>query len=482
MKSVVTTLIVLVLLLATSCVQPAEITPSAEREVFVKCILMNDTVQTVTLLYSGAIDANRFEPVEEAEVYIDSPDHVKIRFVPKGDGVWENGFQPQAGDTYTLNVKIPGRETITATTRFPDKFTIIPKRSMPARWVKDMRSVYEGIAPGSAGNEMLYRSLSPQWIGTLRRYIPHTGGTSVVLGAIEDLDVLDRIAEYGGTTMQQAMPGMAFRLESESEVCLYILGTTTDEQGFVSRMRRLGTNHRNIDRSNLLTEAFFSGIGPDEVSAPYIVDISYGNHQYDNPQNRQTYNKAILSSYDGQPVYSDYLRIVTGSEYDNGLKLYSIINEENYFILEKSSTIVKPPYSPPAEEYGQPYYLCFIEYGQRYFSVYGDYYYNIWGENETETHPSLYFCSVSPEYDQYLQSVRSFLNQQQGDLLTVVYSDIRNETSNINGGYGVFGAVSVLRHDCDAQYAPRYLHPESPDSIYDWYNDYPAFPAPLPSL
>ena len=45
-------LCVAVLIAAVSgCVQPVEIEPPAE---FVKCILMNDTVQTVTLLYSGA--------------------------------------------------------------------------------------------------------------------------------------------------------------------------------------------------------------------------------------------------------------------------------------------------------------------------------------------------------------------------------------------------------------------------------------------
>lgn len=48
-------LCVAVLIVAVSgCVQPVEIEPPADRDVFVKCILMNDTVQTVTLLYSGA--------------------------------------------------------------------------------------------------------------------------------------------------------------------------------------------------------------------------------------------------------------------------------------------------------------------------------------------------------------------------------------------------------------------------------------------
>ena len=56
--------IVCLLLAITGCVQPVGIQPAEEREVFVKCVLMNDTVQAVTLLYSGPMVAERFEPVE----------------------------------------------------------------------------------------------------------------------------------------------------------------------------------------------------------------------------------------------------------------------------------------------------------------------------------------------------------------------------------------------------------------------------------
>lgn len=470
--------VALLLLAATGCVQPVEITPPAEREVFVKCILVNDSVQQVTLLYSGGIDEKRFDPVEDADVFIYSPDHGRIPFLPKGNGVWESEFLPKAGKRYSLNVQIPGRNPITATTHFPEAFSVVPKRSAPIRWVADMRTMYEEGTP-------YYMHLLPNWVNSFYEYVKAAGEWIPKPPACVDFDVLDRIEEYGGTTMQQEMPGMAFRLESKSKVSLYIFGTVTDEQGSVSRLRRMGTNHLNVDRSNLLPEAFHPGIAPEEAIAPLSIVSLQGfpdNQFVKNPQNRQIYDKAILSAYDGQPLFDDYLRIVTGPDYDNGWKLYSIVSEDGS--LADSSALVTPPFAIPGDStfYNQPYYLRFTKDGQRFFSVYGDFYYNIWGENESEAHPSLYFCSVSPEYDQYLQSLRSYLNQQQGDVLTAIYADIRNTASNVEGGYGIFGAACVLRHDCDTRYAPRYYPLRPSDPGYDWYEDYPAYPARLPKL
>ena len=477
----------LLLLASSGCVQPVEIEPPAEREVFVKCILMKDTVQQVTLLYSGGIGDESFEPVSEAEVYILSPDHVRIFFQPVGGGVWENGFSPKAGGTYTLIVSIPGREAITATTRFPDDFSVIPKRTAPERWVSDMREVIGETAPGSAGRGWSFRYLVPMWMGRLRSDIPgweeSIPNGVISHSAIEDLEVLDRVAHYGGTTMQQEMPGMSFRVESDSTVRLYVLGTVTDENGNVSRITRLGTNHRRVDRSNLLPEAFCSGIDPEQASAPYVIDPVYSDHQYDNPVNRQTYDKAIKYSYEGQPLYADYLRIIAEADYDNGMKLYSIVQdvqEDERYTVEDPMAIVRPPYISPADNYGGAYHLFLDLAGKKYFSLYGDFDFSIWKENETAAHPSLYFCSVSPEYDQYLQSVRGFLHQR-GDVLSLLYGDVRNGFSNIDGGYGIFGAVRVLRHDCDARFTVQYIYPGI-FSGYDWSYDYPAYPAQLPEL
>lgn len=474
------------LLAAAGCVQPVEIAPPEEREVFVKCILMNDTIQQVRLLYTGGIDDSTFVPVEKAEVVVTGPERIDFVFKSVGDGKWEHGFSPRAGATYALHVRIPGREELVATTCFPDVFSIVTRASAPIRWVSDMRDVYEEKVPGSQGNKNLFQFLFPTEVGSFRRYIPSWKESipdgSRVHSSTVDFQVLDRIAAYHGTTLQQQMPGLAFRLESASAVRLYVLGTITDEMGTTSRMHRLGTNHQRVDRSNLLFEPFISGVDPQQASAPIIIDASYHDRQFDISHNRQIYDLAIRSSYDGQPAYSNYLRILTDSNYDNGLKVYSIIEEYTHQAtgLLDSSSVVNPPYLPPGDNAAGSYYLAYTSNGRSFFSIYGDFAYNIWENNQTVSHPSLYFCSVSEEYDLYMQSLRKHRKGQEGDMLTSLYSNVQDIYSNIDGGYGIFAAAHVLRHDCDMQFVRTNPFPGGQRVVK--YIAYPAYPAPLPEL
>ena len=471
---------------AVGCVEPAVIEPPEERTVIVKCILMNDTVQQVSLHYSSGINDSQYAPVKEAEVFIEDPGHVKIYFKQAGDGKWENDFQPRHGATYTLNVLIPGQDRISATTTFPDAFSISSYPSVPARWLSDAKRYRE--ENGYTSN------IVPMWLGLLYPYIPGWDEAipngSVHHSAEVDYNVLSRIEEYQGTTVHQAMPGMAFRLESDSPVRLYVLGTVTDRQGRVSRIGQLGSDHRDLDLSNSLKTPFHPGISAAEASAPLDFpspDVGHRDDVMDKPANRAIYDKAALSAYEGRPVCSDYLRILTDGNYDSGRKFYSITTN----ILGAGSAItedpidphaqVNPPYSYPAEDYKTSYHLILYEVARSFFSVYGDFFYNIWGVNETPDHPTLYFCSLSEEYDRYLQDLRNYTAETEGDLLSFIYAEEKIISSSIEGGKGIFGAVSVLRHDCDLRYNPR-VTPLHPDRVTEWYSAYPAYPAALPEL
>lgn len=465
---------VAMLLLTAGCVQPVEINPPAEREVFVRCVLMNDTVQTVTLLYSGGIGEERFDPVEDAEVYIDSPDHVKIRFVPKGDGVWENGFQPQAGDTYTLNVKIPGREPILATTTFPQKFSVISHVYVPARWVSDMLQHYRK----NGG----HHNLIPEWLGVFRQEIPGDPPQG-------DYIVLDRMVDFRGTTMHQAMPGMPFRIEADEDIVLYILGTKTDNTGKVSWMQHLGSNHKGVDLSNSLDVGFHpTGVSKEEKPLVLEPEMGKGYDYFTNhPENRKAYDDATLLAYEGMPLCRTFLRIENPRNYDNGLKIYTVTYEylrggkgipESFGEVDPSAT-VGPPYDFPAEDYQTKYCLSLLPIARTYFSIYGGFSYNIWGTQAPPGNPVLYFCSVSEEYDKYLKSIQAVIADTEGDILTSLYGEAGGY-SNIRGGCGVFGAASVLRHNCQMRDASG-TTPFNPNPIL-WYGTYPAYPAPLPSL
>lgn len=469
--------IVCLLLAITGCVQPVGIQPSEEREVFVKCVLMNDTVQAVTLLYSGPMVAERFEPVETAEVFITGPEKARIVFQPAGDGRWENGFHPQKGGEYTLHVQIPGRKEITATTRFPEEYAIRSRADAPLRWICDYYAILKHDLPGYAF------CLLPNWMGSIRRYIPGWEDERADHSSEIDFQVLEHVAQHGGTTLQREMPGICFWLEASSSVRLYVLGTVTDSSGVVSRMTRLGTNHIGVDRNNLLPDVLEPGvitspsdtmlvINPDD----YDIRTGRGNYLSLSFHNQHVYDLAIRDAYAGQPLYADYLRIDARVDYDNGLKIYSILGEESDATEEDRNAWVDPPFLYPAQDSPQGYYLHLFPDARRCFSIYGDFSYYLWGKHPMVAHPSLYFCSVSEEYDQYLQCTRQ--QSVEVDLLSALYSNSLSDYSNVQNAYGVFGAMLVLRHDLDVDG----LHYYSSGGKYSYPNTYPAYPAPLPEL
>lgn len=113
-----------VLLLLVSCMEVADLDPR-EQEVVVNCVLLNDSVQTVSLRYTSYISENKYPYVDEAEVSVSGRDlendgateHYVFR--KKGKGEWVSEFCPVPGYTYNLTVKIPNHKTITASTKYP---------------------------------------------------------------------------------------------------------------------------------------------------------------------------------------------------------------------------------------------------------------------------------------------------------------------------------------------------------------------------
>ena len=113
-----------------------------ERAVVVECIIDNeDKLQTVHLSYSASVSDNDYPKVEEADVrmrfvldthYTDFEDgHTVIidtsgsyEFVKAADGVWQAEFEPIEYAQYTLEVEVPGYDTITAETVFPPKMAV----------------------------------------------------------------------------------------------------------------------------------------------------------------------------------------------------------------------------------------------------------------------------------------------------------------------------------------------------------------------
>ncbi len=410
---ILTLLAVGLLLAAAGCVQPVEIAPPEEREVFVKCILEKGaTHQQVLLLYSGGIGEDQFEPVTNAAVTINGH-----KFENLGDGLYDRLMEPRSGETYTLQVDIPGRERLEATTTMPGYFAFQSIMIPPEERTKEIEVISNTVSYYPFVRDCMWMQ-------------------DIVLSSYE------QAKQLGGRTLNAEMPGMLFRLDSLSlgnifplraHHHLYILGRMEDSTGVIAPIRELATNHLLVDKVNE------NGRSYQIATEPAIPDTAI----------KPKYERIIKKYYEGLALHDGYLRIDYPENYDNGLRNIYETREISY--------------------HEKPYTIDVT----RYFVIVGDFEYNYWGTTDLkQAHPVLYFCSVSEEYDRYLRSVQTALVNAEGDLLSTLYGEASGY-SNVKGGYGIFGAVSTLRHDCDLKWG------------YYWmagYVPYSPYPAQLPAL
>lgn len=411
------------LLLIAGCIQTVEVHSPEEREIVVKCILMNDEVPTVELFYSGAVGDTHFDPVEDAQVMISTRAGATYRCNHEKNGRYIGDFRPNPNQTYHLIVLVPGRDTISATTTIPEKFEMETAFFPPEEWLDDSDRLLEDlfIPELSTPDFPIY-----DWQEYNRIYPWSLGKKGV-----------NEMRSTGGSSLMDLMPGMIFRLVDSWPRVMYIVGTR-EEGGRMVRVKQLATNHLLVDNANLGEYVYHSG---DDAAIDTSLQVRFEH--------------AIDSRYEGLSLHDNYLRLVSDGDYDNGLGMvYRLVNRGQVFDLFCDA-------SP-------------------YFSVVGDFSYNYWGTNDERLRSSLYFCSVSEEYDLYLQDCQRQITAMKGDVLASLYSNATNNYTNIKGGFGIFGAMYVLRHDCDLTKKPGGVPPMY--AISDYYEEYPPYPAPLPEL
>lgn len=126
--------VIIGLFLSVSCVETIVMDPETENlPVVVNCTLQGGHVSALTtsggcqhldLFYAKGKKAGAFVPVEEAEVYLtDGSGNVIVQFAHSSGTRWES--EPvilRPGHTYTLYVKISGRETVSGRTTIPYEF------------------------------------------------------------------------------------------------------------------------------------------------------------------------------------------------------------------------------------------------------------------------------------------------------------------------------------------------------------------------
>lgn len=178
----------------TGCFADMSIKPHAGYPVCVKCILCNDDVQTLELMYAAAVGTEEYEPVEDATVVLfdisgDGKKEV-ARFKHEEGTRWTANYTPVGGSIYGLEVEVPGRDLISAQTVFPESFKVYGlltygERYMEATVVQGLLGIFDGD------------------IANYHKYI-------------------DELHEMGKRDFSEVYPGALYRIECENDIRLMV--------------------------------------------------------------------------------------------------------------------------------------------------------------------------------------------------------------------------------------------------------------------
>ncbi len=119
MNKNILTILILFCFFVTSCVEDVDITRGQKKQVVVNCLLVNDTVQELTLNYSEPGFYAYFEPIVDAKVTLWIENKCVGEFKLGAKNKWYLKYRPFQLKEYTLKVEVPGQKIVSATTTFP---------------------------------------------------------------------------------------------------------------------------------------------------------------------------------------------------------------------------------------------------------------------------------------------------------------------------------------------------------------------------
>ena len=410
--------ITIVAAIIPSCVQPLEIEPAWEESpLVVHCVLKRNiniaeqyTTQTVELCYASATGQDEFAKVQEAEVTVYDKDRKKaFTFTNEGNGVWTSEFTPDYDCTYSLEIKIPGRETITAETRVPENVTVF-KNGFPRNYHAGNGGLVEGV-PAEYAIEL-----------------------------IEKAGLVPPEKEIGGCIIGCIVPEKPW---SEFPVAESYTDNRTKHDIYVWIRHNLGcdlaTDHIYADDCNATSRTYDAGLfNTEELS----LDSKLKSY------------KGIVPYCYGLPLHKGFLRIVNPADY-----LRSAPDRYGRVDFKSSPNPDKDGYSGfkavPDHEF------------DRAFVILGDFTYKTPKEYaELEIPEYLEARVVSKELDKYYRDVYSYMNTNNDNIFNMVYSSSESISSNIRNGLGIFGAEVTSK--AKTMYYNVFFH-RYPESYPDFY-------------
>jgi hypothetical protein len=112
-------LLLLSVVIIPSCITELPIDYEHNRKVVVNCILTDDSLQTLSLLYSSEVGDYSFTEVKNAEVELYKDSIYVGSFERESYGTWILAYRPEKGAEYNLLVNIKDSILLRATTTMP---------------------------------------------------------------------------------------------------------------------------------------------------------------------------------------------------------------------------------------------------------------------------------------------------------------------------------------------------------------------------
>lgn len=392
-----------------SCVEDVKINFGSEEAVAVDCVLRNQATQVLRLYKLKEVYGVDARAIEDAAVTLlaydeESGDYSAVAEFHHYDGVeWRAEYEPEHGVRYKLSVIIPGKEEITAETRFPEDLRLIscssvgdlpiPENCSPTVDSLDSlhcRIIYYEVRKANMvwsydsnfkyedGKEVQFRDYHELFTDSCKMWIfPH----------------VDAEQDYGDHPDNMGLEN-------------YLYPELYDFKGHSRPYAKLvATDHPYVDDLNI-TQGTVYDLNwcnlPLDVAPPLFVDGRIYAHLRQWP----------LVICPGLPLHDAFLRISHPADFVNrknepeGIIKPAIDIHSFYIIADYSESFGLVTWT------GRSYFSCLLE-----------------------TH------FVSEEYDSYLKDVYTSKGSVDDFILSAY--EVKHIYSNIKGGYGIFGADNV---------------------------------------
>lgn len=428
---------VILALTLVSCVQDIAMNLKADDAVAVVCILKKQASQTLQLYKLKEVYGDDASPIEDAEVILYEYDkkndaYSKVaEFQHSNGNEWISSFEPEYGVEYKLTVNVPGKEEITASTRFPDDLRLLCGESgLTTHGLEDVddatRQAIKQCFPDMdtlsfwiycfeirKGNTVWSLNETHKF-----RYIPkYVDGVQV------------QFKEYLKTYKDSCKLWIFPHVESEYENDHHPDNCWGDR---VSNLRvsqypewfdfhgsskpyakYVATDHQGVDNFNI-TSGQVSDLDWCNLPVKQYVDGLGSWHPY---SNLSQWPRVLCPEL---PLHKSFLRIAHPANFEGPLFEYE---KEYRKKLEAEGRSVSP----------QESFHIIADYSESYGE--DRRYWRLFQSCTNEVH------FVSEEYDSYLKDL--YTAKESIDNFIISTYEIKHIYSNVNGGYGIFGADNV---------------------------------------